>query len=174
MLAVISIKTKKTIILLLLPFLGFSQVKLEPKNLFDGKIQVSIPVELNESNNPLSFENDDILFVNRDKNVILSISYTTEKLNLNQFYAYQRFLIKGLKEDFPDIIIADSGVVKNNERQIGFIECQQAINDKTVYSSIYFTSVKGRIFKISLEYAKDYQTRWKNVSKDIMETLKPF
>jgi len=164
----------KTVILLLLPFLGFTQVKLEPKKLFNGKIQISIPVELKESDNPLSLENDDILFVNRDKDVILSISYTEEKLNLNQFYAYQRFLIKGLKEDFPNIIITDSGVVKNNERQIGFIECQQAINDKTVYSSIYFASVDGRIFKISLEYAKENQTQWKSVSKGIMETLKPF
>lgn len=164
----------KTIILLLLPFFGFSQVNLESKKLFDGKIQVSIPVELKATDNPLSLENDDILFVNRDKDVILSISYTAEKLNSNQFNAYQRFLIKGLKEDFPDIIIADSGVVKNNERQIGFIECQQAINDKTVYSSIYFTSIEGKIFKISLEYAKDYQTQWKNVCKEIMGTLKPF
>lgn len=163
----------KTIILLLLPFLGFSQIKLEPKKLFDGKIQVSIPVELKETDNPLSLENNDILFVNKGKDVILSISYTAEKLNPNQFYAYQRFLIKGLKEDFTNIIIADSGVVKNNERQIGYIECQQVVNEKTVYSSIYFTSVDGRIFKISLEFAKDYQTQWKNVSKSIMESLKP-
>ncbi len=164
----------KTIILLLLPLFGFSQIKLEPKKLFDGKIQISIPVELKETDNPLSLENDDILFVTGDKDVILSISYTAEKLNFNQFYAYQRFLIKGLKEDFSNIIIADSGVVKNNERQIGFIECQQAINDKSVYTSIYFTSVDGRIFKISLEYVKDYRAQWKNVNKDIMETLKPF
>ena len=163
----------KTIILLLLPFFGFSQVKLEPKKLFAGKIQLSIPVELKETDNPLSLENNDILFVNRDKDIILSISYTAEKLNVNQFYAYQRFTIKGLKEDFPNIIIVDSGVVKNHERQIGFIDCQQVINDKTVYTSIYFTSIDGRLFKITLEYAKDYQTQWKNVSKDIMETLKP-
>ena len=163
----------KTIILLLLPLFGFSQIKLESKKLFDGKIQISIPVELKETDNPLSLENDDILFLTGDKDVILSISYTTEKLNFNQFYAYQRFLIRGLKEDFPNIIIADSGVVKNNERQIGFIECQRAINDKSVYTSIYFTSVDGRIFKISLEYVKDYRAQWKNVSKEIMETLKP-
>lgn len=162
----------KIIILSLLPFFGYSQVRLEPKQLFDGKIQISIPVELEESNNPLSLGNYDILFLNRDKDVILNISYTAEKLNLNQYYAYQRFLIKGLKEDFPDIIIADSDVVKNNDRQIGFIECQQSINGKTVYSSIYYTSVEGRIFKISLEYVKEYQNQWKDVSKLIMETLK--
>ena len=164
----------KTIILLLLPLLGFSQIKLEPKKLFDGKIQVLIPVELKESNNPLSPENDDILFTNRDKDIILSISYAEGKLNFNQFHAYQQFLVKGLKEDFPNIIILDSGVVKNSERQIGFIECQQAINDKTVYDSIYFTSLDGKIFKISLEYVKDYRDKWKNVTKDIMETIKSF
>jgi len=163
----------KTIILLLLPFLGFSQVNLVPKNLFDGKIQISIPVELLESKNPLSHENDDIIFVSKAKNVILSISYTEEKLNINQFRAYERFLVKGLKEDFPGIIIAATGVLKKNYRQIGFIECQRAINDKIIFSSIYFTSVDGRIFKISLEYEKQYQPQWKDVASEIMNTLKP-
>lgn len=164
----------KTIILLLLPFISFSQINLKPKEIFDGKIQVSIPIELTESENPLSPENDDILFVNEDREVILSISYTDEKLNPNQFHAYQRFLIRGLREDFPDIVIVDSGVVKNDSTQIGFIECQQAIKGKIVYSSIYFTSVDGRILKITLEYAEEYQAQWKNVSKDIMGTLKSF
>lgn len=163
----------KTIILLLLPFLGFSQIKLEPKLLFNGKIQVSTPAELSESVNSMAQAND-ILLVNREREVILSISFTSEKLNQNQFLAYQRFLINGLKEDFPNITIADSGVVKKKERQVGFIECQRQINDKTVYSSIYFTSVEGKIFKITLEYEIGYQDKWKNVCKEIMESLRTF
>lgn len=77
---------------------------------------------------------------------MLCISYTTEKLALNQFKAYQRFLITGLKEDFPDIVIADAGVVEKNERQIDFINCEQVINGKKVNSSIRFTSLEGLLF----------------------------
>lgn len=164
----------KTIILFLLlfPFLGFSQIKLEPKELFGGKIEVSIPVELKKTDNPLSPVSDEELFVNRQRDILLSISYPSETLKLNQFYAYKRFLIEGLKEDFPNIIIADSGVVNNNGKQIGFIECQEIINDKTVYTSIYFTSVNGRLFKVTLEYIKEYQAQWKSMSKEILATLK--
>ena len=164
----------KTIFLLLFPLFGFSQVKLAPKIFFKGKIQISVPVELQETENPLYPENDDILFTDEAKNVILSISYTKDKLNTNQFYAYQRFLIKGLKEDFTDIIIIDTGVVIINERAIGFIKCQQEVNHKTVNSSIYFTSIEGMIFKITLEYLKEYQNQWGNTCRDMMETIRHF
>ena len=163
----------KIITLLLFPFLGFSQINLEPKTIFDGKIQISIPVGLNKIDNPIAeISGYEWLFANRDNDILLSISYPSDRLNLNQFYAYKSFLIKGLKEDYPGITITGSDVVEINERQIGFIECHQTINNKIVYSSIYFSSVEGRVFKISLEYIKDYQPQWKNISKDIIETLK--
>lgn len=165
----------KIIALLFLPFLGFSQIKLESKTLFNGKVGISIPVDLNEIDNPISSVSGyELLFANRAKDVILSISYPSELLNLKQFYAYERFLIKYLKQDYPNIIVSDSGVVKINERQIGFIECHEAKNDQTVYTSIYFSSVDGRVFKISLEYVKEYQAQWKNIGKDIIGTLKVY
>ncbi len=167
-------KAINVLLLLSFPFLGFSQIKLEPQKLFDQKIQISIPSELKKTDHPVSSVNDEVLFVNTNRDIILSITYPMETLNLNQFYAYKRFLIKGVRQDFPNIVIADSGVVKNNEIQIGFIECQEIVDDKTVYTSIYFTSIKGRLFKITLEYIKEYQDQWKNISKDILETLKVF
>lgn len=163
----------KIITLLLLPFLGFSQIKLQPKTFFDGKIQISIPVDLKQIDNPITEVRDyELLFVNNNNQILLSISYPSEPLNLNQFNAYKSFTIKGLKEDFPGIAITDSGVDKINERQIGFIESYQIIDGKTVYSSIYFSSVQGRIFKIHLEYAKEFQAQWKNISYDIIGTIK--
>lgn len=163
----------KIIALLFLPFLGFSQIKLESKTLFNGKVEISIPVDLSEIDNPISsISGYELLFVNRARDVILSISYPSDLLNLKQFYVYERFLIKYLKQDYPNIIVSDSGVVKINERQIGFIECHEAKNDQTVvYTSIYFSSVDGRVFKVSLEYVKEYQAQWKNIAKDIIGTL---
>jgi len=165
----------KIIALLFLPYFGFSQIKLEPKTIFNGKIEISIPVDLSEVDNPFSSVSGyELLFANRAKDIILSISYPSEPLNLKQFYAYERFLIKYLKQDYPNIIVSDSGVVNINERQIGFIECHEAKNDQTVYTSIYFSSVDGRVFKISLEYVKEHQAQWKNISKDIIGTLKVY
>ena len=81
-------------------------------------------------------------------------------------------MIKGLKEDYPSITITGSDVVEINDRKIGFIECHQTIDNKIVYTSIYFSSVEGRVFKISLEYTKDHLAQWKNISKDIIGTVK--
>lgn len=163
----------KIITLLLLPFLGFSQIKLEPKTIFDGEMQISIPVGLSKIDNPISEVSAyEWLFANRDKDVLLSISYPSDQLNPNQLHAYKSFLIKGVKEDYPSMTITGSDILKINERQIGFIECHQTIDNKIVYTSIYFTSFKGKVFKISLEYTKDHEVQWKNVSKNIIGTLK--
>ncbi len=163
----------KILALLLFPFSGFSQIKLEPKTIFDEEIELSIPVGLERTDNPLSeIGGDEWLYVNSDKSVFFSISYPSNRLNTNQLHAYRNFLINGLKEDFPGIIISDSDVVEINERKIGFIECHQTIANKIVCTSIYFTSVKGRVFKVSLEYEKDLQDQWKNICREIIGTLK--
>jgi len=123
----------KIIALLFLPYFGFSQIKLEPKTIFNGKIEISIPVDLSEVDNPFSSVSGyELLFANRAKDIILSISYPSEPLNLKQFYAYERFLIKYLKQDSPNIIFSYSGFVNIREKQIGVLECHRAINEQTV------------------------------------------
>jgi hypothetical protein len=164
-------------LLILLPVCSFGQANLETRKLFDGKVELMVPVEFR----PMTVEvmdkkypdqQPDVVLTDDDAEVNIVASRTKQLLEGSQMEAYKDFMIASLKKSHPDAQWLDSGVKTINGKRVGYFKMLTNAADQKVFVYYFFTDMDGRALIMTFNCTEKLLPTWKDTADSIVASLK--
>jgi len=166
-------------ILLLLPFFSQAQIKLEPRSLLNGKIELLVPdyfkpmtPEIMAVKYPNPGQQPNLVLTDENAEVNLVISLTPQPIKPEQMGQYKDFMISSLKRSHPDAEWQDNGVKTINGKKVGYFKMISAAVDQKVFVFYFFTNVDGKALIITFNCTETLLPKWKDTADAIMTSLK--
>ena len=175
---------KKTIALtlftlLLLPFLSQAQIKLEPRSLLNGKVEILVPdyfkqmsAEMMAVKYPNTTQHPDAVLTDANAEVNLVISQTGQPVTADQIGQYKDFMITTMKHARPDAVWLDNGVKIINGQKVGYFKMMTAAVDQKVFVYYFFTSLHGKLLIFTFNCTEALLPKWKDTADEMVASLK--
>jgi hypothetical protein len=166
-------------LLIFLPVCGFSQVKLETRNLFDGKVELMVPaefkpmtVEVTGQKYPNPDQQPDVVLTDDNAEVNIVISRTKQLLQASQMEQYKDFMMASLKKSHPDAQWLDNGVKTINGKLVGYFKMMSNAIDQKVFVYYFFTDMDGRALIMTFNCTAKLLPTWKETADSIVSSLR--
>jgi len=170
---------RSTILLLLIPFCGIAQTKLEKKSFLDGKLELLVPTyfkpmaaDVLDAKYPDRNHQPNLVLTDNDAEVNIVISYVPQQpLQDDQMAAYKDFQISSLKRMHPDAKWLESGVKTVNGKNIGYFKFTSSGADQPVFNYYFFTNMNGKVLLLTFNCPEKLLPKWKDTVETIVSSL---
>jgi hypothetical protein len=168
----------KILILLLLPVLGFSQVKLDTVNFLSGKVKILAPKELKPMSDEMwtlkykSRARPVLVLSDEDGEVNLIADMTQQPASESQLTSFKDFQIQQLKSRHPELELLSDGVKTVNGRKVGYFKFVTKAIDQKVFNYYFFTLIDGKILLFTFNCIEKLQKKWESTADQIVSSLK--
>ena len=169
----------KLIALLLLPIVGFGQIKLDNKlSLLDNKVEISLPKELSKMSDTMwsykyhRLPRPALVMTDENGEINLLLNLTNQAATESQLSEYADLRVANLKKTRTDIKILDQGVKVVNGKKVGFIKFSSVAVDQNIFNYYFFTVLDGKIIFFTFNCIEKLQKTWESVAEDILNSLK--
>ena len=167
----------KIIVLLLFPFLGFSQIKLVNTELLNGKVEILLPAKLtamSQENWELKYHTSNkptMVLSDANGEVNLIADHTSQSLAENQLLQYEQMRVQNLLKNHPDIQKVDSSIQVVNGHQLGVVKFISQAVDQKIFNCYFFTVVGGRVLFFTFNCIESLESKWEKTVDEIIASV---
>jgi len=175
-------KNLKTLPLFFLAFvlLSFdsSNVKLEVKAFFDGKVELKIPIDfeiMSEEMLQLKYPTEQkpgIVYTEETGGINVALRLTENPASQEILPLYVDNFVKTFDTTYPDLNWKDNGVKTINGKEVGFLELVTPAVDTDIYNLLFFTDMNEQLLLCTFNCTKKSMEEWTPIAKEIMTSLK--
>ncbi len=167
----------KLVLLLFIPFIGFSQIKLQKISLFDSHVQMQIPAKLSAVTNDIwvlkYHDKPKPMLALSDENgeVNLIGDSTNQRASESQLASFKDYELASTKKSRSDAQILDQGIKSINNKNVAFIKFITQASDQKIFNYYFFTIYKGKILFFTFNCIEKLQKDWEPIADNIINSL---
>ncbi len=164
-------------LIILFPFIGFSQTKLERIKLLNDKIEISAPKELLKMTDEMWSikykERARPILVLSDENgeVNLLADVTTLTATEDQLASFKDSQMEQLRKSRPDLEFLGNGLKTINGKKVGYFKFLSQAIDQKVFNYYFFAIVDSKILLCSFNCVEKLRVAWENTADEIVASL---
>ncbi|MCM1259283.1 MAG: hypothetical protein NC307_15765 [Roseburia sp.] len=159
-------------------FIREELVEFKKEQLFDGKMQMMLPVsftdmpmELAKLKYPME-QCPQVIKSNEATDINFTFSLADQPLTNDQVKQVRDSLKRVLKTVRPDMRFMEEGMEEMGEGSIGWFELTYSGIDTKIYNIMYFTTIAGKMMHGIFNCPAREAVNWKRVVFEMMRTIK--
>jgi hypothetical protein len=167
------------LILFLLPFFSYAQIKLEKRRFLNDKVELLVPDYFKPmtayaitQKYPNSGQIPNLVLTDEQNEVNIIMALTPQPIASSQIGQYKDFMISSLKKTHADAKWLDNGVKTINGKNIGYFKMITNAADKKLFVYYFFTDMDGKVLLFTFNCTETLLPRWKETADAIMASLK--
>lgn len=156
-----------------------NDIKLKTKSLLNNQIELKIPVDfsiMSKKDIEQKYSNNQnpptLVYTNKDQSVNLAFNLTDSPANQEMIETYKDFLEENYRNAYPDAWWKNVEVIELNGRKVAYLELITPIPESKIYNRIFLTDLNDKLLLCSFNCTIEKMSKWENVSKEIMQSLK--
>ncbi|MGZ3751038.1 MAG: hypothetical protein ACXVAU_07175, partial [Mucilaginibacter sp.] len=166
------------ILLLLMPFLGFSQINLEQQRFLNNRVELLVPIgfiHMSAGDRDIKYPNQsqqpDVILTDQNGDVNILIVMLSQTIHPSQIAAYKDFQIATLKKSHPNSQWLDNGVRTINGKSVGYFKFITDAADQKIFDYYFFTELDGRVLLLTFNCTEKLLPKWKATAETIVSSL---